>query len=226
MGVEQRVRPEAGREQILSPRIDHSYLFERLSSVTTDDGAEFFLGKVTRQFYRIHVKGENPLLTSVKELLRQEGYHPNPRSDYASFYEVIENLGIPLGKMPMEMKNGPQKGTVFYHFVLAKDAERVISGWARKTELQKFKESSVKHLETTEGGEVPNTRELVDYGYVGGVAKRLKIPFTNRSKIRREDLLKGCPVSISIYDERFRYPKSREQELEEFLERRYDELAS
>lgn len=222
----EQLQPETRNWFAIDAARDQTYLYNRLLTATTDDTRRFFLRIATRQFYKKHIKGDNPLLIPVKQLLEEEGYHLNPRSDYDSFYEAIENLGIPLGKVPMEVKNGKQAGEKFYHFVLSKDRERVIQGLERNEKLQRSKESAVKHFETTQIGEVPSARDLVNYGYVGGVAKRLKIPFTKRSKIQQKDLLEHCPVPIEIYDGRFRFPKGKEQELGEFLKRRYQERSS
>lgn len=225
MGVEQ-LQPEIKDRFAVDAVRDQSYLYNRLSTATTDDGRRFFLRFVTRQFYRKNIKGDNPLFTPVKQLIEKAGYHLNPRSDYDSFYDGIEDIGTPLGKVPMEVKNGKQAGEKFYHFVFSEDRERVVRGWERNEKLQRFKESAVKHLENTQTEKVPSACDLVNYGYVGGVAKRLKIPFTKRSRIKQKDLLEGCTVPIEMYDGRFRFPKDKEKDLKEFLKRRYQELVS
>ena len=207
-----QIRLNTARKTLQSWGIDTSYLRTALDSNTpekalqteTDDQKlQELFGKITIWFYRVYVKGENPLLIPIKNLLKEGGYHMvTHKGEYNLFIEVLERSNIPTGLLKKEIKSGPQKGELIYRFILARHKQRALEALEREPVLGKFLENPVQQVSGPKTA-IPTTYEFKNpkrfqscaTTFFKATGKHFGSELRSRAKFR--DLLdQNCPVPI------------------------------
>lgn len=105
----------------------------KLINAKTDREKQELLDQVKIVFYRKHVKGENPLLTAVRNAILESGFRPNFQ-DFIHFVNTLQSKGFPMS----EIKRLVKGKTVTYYFFLTQDKQRAQAIWLRNQDLQKF----------------------------------------------------------------------------------------
>ena len=123
---------------VITPHSKIQELENRLRNAETNEEKQEFLNQVLRKFYGGHVKGENPLLMSIKKVAMEGGFYYNPR-DTRLFVEVLKAAGFPLGQIKERTVPKGSKTRPTYSFILSKDKERAKEIFIADPNLQRFR---------------------------------------------------------------------------------------
>lgn len=155
--------------------------------------------------------GKPPLLLSLRNTLRQAGYH-FVRLD--PFVKTLQKEGIPLRGV---------KGSMIrqtYWVILAKRQEAALKAVSDNPGLQPFKENPVKLISGI-AETLPTTHEFRFSGQYQSVWKFIfdKVGWIGNESI--EQFLAGCPVPVFCYRGTCSFPLDRQEELAAFIKEKY-----
>lgn len=122
--------------------VESPLLLEALQKETDPEKIKKLFTRISIHFYRVHTRGENPLLLTVKELLLQAGIHYKYR--VVPTYTLIKPLEeadkpIPFGSLTRSVKSGPQKGLLVYYFTLKRFEKPAIHILKTHPDLEQFR---------------------------------------------------------------------------------------
>lgn len=128
---------------LITPHSKNLELENKLRNVETDQEKQELLNQVKRTFYHDHVKGENPLLTTIRGIALEAGLSLGFGNQNVSIVlESLKNVGFPMGETPIKSKSKTGEERVeTYHFGLARDKERAKQILLSDPNLQRFRRS-------------------------------------------------------------------------------------
>ena len=170
--------------------------------------------------YDIGKKKETSQFLSAANLIRDCGFHPNPkRRDIHFFVDSLRKSGIPLSSKQRVLE-GARHQILTYHILLSKDKERAIRVLKEDQSLQRFLKNPVALFCGPEDTKLPNTTKLrkkEDYKAVGRMFRGLGMHWS-ASNTRFSDIFTpDCPVPIFRMYGEYYYPVAQEEELRSFI---------
>ena len=112
-------------------------LENQLRETKTDEEKKELLRQVKHAFYANHVAGENPILTSITNAIREAGFYIESRRGTVLFLTPLRDSGFPIEQLRQRI-NMPTQKTRSYHFFLSQDKERAKNIWLQDKNLQRF----------------------------------------------------------------------------------------
>lgn len=126
--------------------VDVKKLLAQLQDQSLHDAkVQQLLDQVTSSAYSVGTLGDNPILIPVVKVASEAGFHSIARNG-PKFTQALKDAKIPLGILKREVKTGPQKGTLNYHFIASHHKERARQILLGDPNLKRFLENPVSQI--------------------------------------------------------------------------------
>lgn len=205
--------------------IEDERLFKALSETADLEQLQKLLREMTLQFAQNNSRGEDPLLLTVDQLVKEQGFHYHRGNrNFQYFMEALEQQGIPVASINYKRNSEPPKGIRNYHYILTRYQERARQVLLQDSNLQRFLINPVVQICGEPQEVIPSTSVFAkgseSYRGVASLFKSLGAGPMKGPGNTYEKFFAGCPVPIFKLIRRHQhiYPVDQEPALKEFIQ--------
>lgn len=220
-------KPLRIKEKKAKPISKTKQFFEDLKTAKTDEEKQRLLNLVTRFMYHKFIKGDNPILVTIRNLATEAGYHTSHQTCHLLSNTVIA-AGVPTGKIPAQRTT--QK-IYSYHFVFSEDKDRAKEALYNNKDLNQFLRHPVVQILGPKEKQLPSTAFLRRFGRFNNLLyNKLEINPTKQGREVIKQVIKlliaqnDCPVQIYDHYGRLFYRPSQATDLQNYIAKKMQEM--